>query len=175
VNQDPSDHFRRPPAHMRPAVALKRAERVLNQWDQGLELKIARYREHCFQRMIMGLDIVQQILAAQPLDRGDFAQNGPTKRVPMKRLAGVQFLEEIFGVILDRPDFFQHDLLFLFHVPRIESGAMKQVGEQGERRLQVLVQHLDVQGRGLTRGKGIQFPTKGINLARDLGDMCSIK
>ena len=75
----------------------------------------------------------------------------------------MELLYEIFRVILDHTDFFQNDLFFFFDFFGCKTRMVEQVGEEFERVLQMLIQHLHVIGRRLTRGEGIHLSTKRVD------------
>ena len=84
-------------------------------------------------------------------------------------LSRMEFLHEIFRIVLDHSNFFQDDLLFFFDFFGIETGMMEEIGQQFERLLELLIQHLDVKRRRLACGERIHLAAKRIDFARNFG------
>ncbi len=84
-------------------------------------------------------------------------------------LLRMDVLHQIFRIVLNHSDFFKDDLFFLFDFFWIKPRVVKEIGQQPERGLYVLIQYLDIEGRGLAARKRIHFTAQRINLPRDLG------
>src|SRR3989475_8373954 len=168
-DQQPSVHDRRPPTQTGLVAALERAEGGLQRRKQLLRVEIARDGHNGLEGMVVRMDVAQELFSREGLHRLPVPQDRTTERVSLQRLLRVQLLDQVLGIVLDHPDFLQHDLLLLVHLPAPEAGMMKQVREQRQRGPQVLIEHLDVEGRRLAGRKGVLLAAQGVNLPGNLG------
>ena len=132
-------------------------------------IEIPGNRNHGLPRIVVGLNIVQQILTSEPPDRLLPTQDRAAERMASQYLARVKLLHEIFRIVPDHTNFFQDDLFFFFDFFVRETGMVKQVCEEIQRSLKLLIQHLHVIGCRFTRREGIHLSTKCIDFARNFG------
>ena len=80
----------------------------------------------------------------------------------------MQLLNEILRVILNHSNFFKDDLFFLFNVFLSESGPEEQIRQKVEGLGEMLIQDLDIVGRGFAGGEGVHLASQRIDFARDI-------
>ena len=85
-------------------------------------VKISRHRHDNPLRLVPRADIVKEILPPQRPDRRCPPKDRTAQRMTAHDLAGMEFLDKIFRIILHHADLFQHDLFFFFDVlgPNLE-------------------------------------------------------
>ena len=69
----------------------------------------------------MGFDVVHQIRSLRVPNRVLSAQDGSAEGVAPQHLSRMEFLYEVFRIVLDHSNFFKHDLLFFFDFFGIEA------------------------------------------------------
>ncbi len=115
-------HLRRTPRSSRRPVNMPCfPERAGHHLFQDRLIEVSGDCDYDLHRIVMGVDIPRQIPASKIPDRFLPTQYRSAERMTPKDLSGMQLLHEIFRIVLDHPDFFEHDLLFLLDFSGIET------------------------------------------------------
>src|SRR5215510_9565150 len=115
-------HFRRTPTiYMSRFGSLTVAEIARHHRIKLVLLEVPRDGDDDLLWIVVRINIRHQILTAKASNRLFTTQDRSAERVTSQDLTSVEFLDEILWIILNHTNLFQHDLLFLLDLLRIEA------------------------------------------------------
>ena len=137
-------------------------------FDEGVVFEIAGGgKDHVAADEALAV-VVEERLLLEAADGLLGAENRLAEGMVLPEILSKDLVDEVVGVVFVHLDLFENDAAFAGDVFGGEDRIEHQVGEDVERRRDVLVENLHVEADRLFAGEGVEVAADGVDLAGDV-------